>query len=48
MQRWIGLIAASLGMYLGALDLTVNVALPAITEAFATDMSTVQLSLIHI
>ncbi len=34
--------AASLGTFLGALDLSVNVALPAITQAFAIDMTTVQ------
>lgn len=40
--RWLGLIAASLGGFLGALDLTVNVALPAIRAAFDIDLATVQ------
>ena len=48
-HKWLGLITVSLGMFLGALDLSVNVALPAITESFGSEMSTVQwLSLIHI
>ena len=40
--RWIGLIAASAGMFLGTLDITVNVALPNITSSFGTDAQTVQ------
>ncbi len=27
-NKWIGLVAASMGLFLGALDITVNVALP--------------------
>ena len=42
LRAWLGLVAASLGLYLGALDLTVNVALPAITSSFAIDMTSVQ------
>ena len=34
--------AAGLGMFLGALDIAVNVGLPSITEAFDTDLETVQ------
>jgi MFS family permease len=41
-RKAIALIAAALGMFLCALDLTVNVALPAITKYFGTDMTTVQ------
>ena len=41
-NRWLGLTAASLGMFLGALDVTVNVALPEITRSFDTDVATVQ------
>ena len=41
-HKWFGLITVSLGMFLGALDLSVNVALPAITESFGSEMSTVQ------
>ena len=33
---------AGLGMFLGALDIAVNVGLPSITEAFDTDLETVQ------
>ncbi len=40
--RWLGLIAASMGMFLGSLDITVNVALPNITQSFGTDAQTVQ------
>jgi len=36
------LIAASVGMFLGSLDITVNVALPDITSSFGTDVQTVQ------
>ena len=41
-SRWLGLVAASLRMFLGSLDLTVNVGLPAITAAFDVDLATVQ------
>lgn len=41
-RKWLGLVIVSLGMFLGALDLSVNVALPAITESLLSDMSTVQ------
>lgn len=41
-RKWIGLIAASLGMALGALDLMVNVALPAITAGLGATMQSVQ------
>jgi len=40
--RWLGLIAASMGMFLSSLDITVNVALPDITKSFATDAQMVQ------
>ncbi len=42
MSRWLALVAASMGMFLGALDLTVNVALPDISANLDTDFSTVQ------
>jgi EmrB/QacA subfamily drug resistance transporter len=42
MQQWLGLIAASLGMFLTSLDITVNVALPDITRSLGTDSQTVQ------
>lgn len=41
-NRWLGLTAASLGLFLGMLDITVNVALPDITRSFATDVATIQ------
>ena len=41
-SKWIGLVAASAGMFLGSLDITVNVALPDITRSFGTDLQTVQ------
>ena len=41
-HRWLGLIAASMGMFLGSLDMTVNVALPDITKSLSTDAQTVQ------
>ena len=41
-NRWIGLVAASAGMFLTSLDITVNVALPDITRSFSTDLQTVQ------
>ena len=40
-RRWLGVIAASLGLFLGSLDMTVNVALPAITSSFDTDAQTI-------
>ena len=41
-SRWMGLVAASAGMFLGSLDISVNVALPDITRSFGTDLQTVQ------
>ena len=41
-NKWSGLVAASLGLFLGTLDVTVNVALPEITASFATDVETIQ------
>ncbi len=41
-HRWTGLIAASLGMFLTSLDITLNVALPDITRSLSTDSQTVQ------
>jgi len=40
--QWLGLIAASMGMFLTSLDITVNVALPDITRSLGTDSQTVQ------
>ena len=40
--RWLGLVAAASGMFLAALDITVNVALPDITASFGTDAATIQ------
>ena len=40
--QWIGLISAASGMFLTALDITVNVALPDITDSFGTDAVTIQ------
>src|SRR5918999_4974984 len=40
--QWMGLIAASMGMFLTSLDITVNVALPDITRRLGTDSQTVQ------
>ena len=40
--RWLGLVAAASGMFLAALDITVNVALPDITASFSTDAVTIQ------
>jgi MFS family permease len=40
-HRWRGLIVASLGLFLGSLDMTVNVALPDITRSFDTDAPTI-------
>ncbi|ETX00297.1 MAG: hypothetical protein ETSY1_11750 [Candidatus Entotheonella factor] len=42
LQQWLGLIAASMGMFLTSLDITVNVALPDITQSLGTDSQTVQ------
>lgn len=41
-HQWLGLIAASMGMFLTSLDITVNVALPDITRSLGTDSQTVQ------
>ena len=41
-RMWAGLVAAALGIFLTALDVTVNVALPNITEDLNTDLETVQ------
>ena len=41
-NKWLSLIAASFGMFLGSLDIAVNVALPNITSSFGTDLQTVQ------
>lgn len=41
-NKWLGLVAASAGMFLTFLDITVNVALPTITQDFSTDVQTVQ------
>ena len=41
-NKWIGLVAASMGLFLGSLDITVNVALPEITSSFYADVETVQ------
>ena len=40
--RWAGLVAAASGVFLTALDITVNVALPDITSSFGTDAVTIQ------
>ena len=41
-NKWLGLVAAALGMFLCSLDLAVNVALPDITADLNTDLRTVQ------
>lgn len=41
-RTWAGLVAAAAGMFLTALDITVNVALSDITENLGTDLETVQ------
>ena len=41
-NKWVGLVAASTGIFLGSLDITVNVALPNITSSFGADVQTVQ------
>ena len=40
--QWIGLVSAASGMFLTSLDITVNVALPNITDSFGTDAITIQ------
>ena len=40
--QWIGLISAASGMFLTSLDITVNVALPNITDSLGTDAVTIQ------
>ena len=40
--QWIGLVSAASGMFLTSLDITVNVALPNITDSFGTDAVTIQ------
>lgn len=40
--KWLGLVAASFGLFLGSLDITVNVALPDITSDLGTDLRTIQ------
>ena len=40
--RWLVVVTAGLGMYLMALDISVNVALPTITDHFDTDIQTIQ------
>ena len=40
--RRLGLFAASSGVFLGSLDITLNVALPDIARSFSTDLQTVQ------
>ena len=42
MWRYARIITASLGMFLGALDITVNVALPIMTRDLGTDVQTIQ------
>lgn len=41
-RRWLVVVTAGLGMYLMALDISVNVALPTITDHFDTDIQTIQ------
>ena len=40
--RWVGLVVAASGVFLTALDITVNVALPDITDSFGADPVTIQ------
>ena len=40
--QWFGLVSAASGMFLTSLDITVNVALPNITDSFGTDAVTIQ------
>ena len=42
LRRWLVVVTAGLGMYLMALDISVNVALPTITDHFRTDIQTIQ------
>lgn len=42
LRRWMGLVTASMGLFLCSLDMTVNVALPDITKSLGTDSQTVQ------
>ena len=41
-NKWLGLVAASFGLFLASLDITVNVALPDITSDLGTDIRTIQ------
>ena len=41
-HKWIVLVVASAGLFLSLLDVSLNVALPNITNSFATDIQTVQ------
>ena len=41
-SKWLGLVAASFGLFLASLDITVNVALPDITSDLGTDIRTIQ------
>ena len=41
-SKWLGLTAASSGLFLASLDITVNVALPDITSDLGTDLRTIQ------
>jgi len=41
-RKWLSLMAASFGLFLGSLDITVNVALPDITSDLGTDLRTIQ------
>ena len=41
-NKWLSLVAASFGMFLGSLDISVNVALPNLTSSFGTDLQTIQ------
>ena len=41
-RRWLAAACVSLGLFAAALDTTVNVALPTIADAFATDISSLQ------
>jgi len=42
LHRWLVIVCAGLGMFLVALDIAVNVALPTITSHFHTDIQTIQ------
>ena len=41
-SAWVALVAAASGVFLTSLDITVNVALPEITDSFGADAATVQ------